>query len=96
MNTPILPPILQRLRAEYLEMPGLSLTPVQVQRLCGIDEGACEAALRELVDAGFLSVRPDGSIARIGGQEIARPRPAKASLEPSMSAVLSRVRVKAG
>jgi len=96
MSNPVLPPVLQRLRAEYLEMPGLALTPGQVQRLCGIDEGMCEAALRALVDAGFLGVRADGSIARISSQAVARSRPAKASLEPGMSTLLARLRTKAG
>jgi hypothetical protein len=29
--------ILRRLRGEFLDMPGLRLTPEQVQRLCGIE-----------------------------------------------------------
>jgi len=29
--------VLTRLRAEFLEMPGLRLTPEQVQRLCGVE-----------------------------------------------------------
>ena len=29
--------VLNRLRAEYLEMPGLRLKPAQVQRLDGVD-----------------------------------------------------------
>ena len=32
--------VLTRLRAEYLEMPGMRLTAQQVQRLCGV-EGRC-------------------------------------------------------
>lgn len=44
--------ILNRLRAEYLEMPGLQLTAEQVQRLCGIEPKVCQSALDELVSCG--------------------------------------------
>jgi len=54
-----------RLRAEYLEMPGMQLTPAQAQRLCGIGPDACGTVLREMVDAGFLYVRQNGTYARI-------------------------------
>jgi hypothetical protein len=46
--------LLERLRAEFLEMPGLRLTPAQVQRLCGIDPGMCQSLLDALVAATFL------------------------------------------
>jgi predicted ester cyclase len=49
-----------RLRAEYLEMPGLRLKPEQVQRLCGTERHICQIALDELVKGRFLSVIPDG------------------------------------
>lgn len=51
------PNLLNRIRAEFLEMPGLRLTVSQVQRLCGIDAAACRAVLDALVDAKFLSVK---------------------------------------
>jgi 2-iminoacetate synthase ThiH len=56
--------MLNRIRSEYLEMPGLALKSEQLQRLCGIDHDACEEVLSKLVEAGFLSVRGDGSYAR--------------------------------
>jgi hypothetical protein len=65
--------VLQRIRAEYLEMPGLSLRPEQVQRLCGVDRGSCDVALETLVKTGFLSRRPDGAYGRYPDPEIARP-----------------------
>jgi hypothetical protein len=43
----------QRLRAEYLEMPGMRLTADQVQRLCGIEGTLCRSVLDELVDAKY-------------------------------------------
>ena len=95
MNEPAAPHVLQRIRAEYLEMPGLTLTSEQVQRLCGVDRGLCQEVLETLVETGFLSMRPDGGYARYSNPDISRARPAKASLEPSVSATMSRVRSKA-
>jgi hypothetical protein len=70
--------VLTRLRAEYMEMPGLRLNARQVQRLCGIDQTICQAVLDALVDAKFLSVKSDGSYARLTSEEIiVRPRSAK-------------------
>jgi hypothetical protein len=45
---------LQLIRAEYLEIPGLSLTKRQVQRLWGLDHGTTEAVLAALVEVKFL------------------------------------------
>src|SRR4029450_5822377 len=42
------------IRAEYLEMPGLHLTPKQVQRMWGLDAVMCDALLGTLVDVRFL------------------------------------------
>jgi Fic family protein len=42
------------LRAEYLEMPGLSLTAKQAQRLWHLDPANCSAVLSQLVASGFL------------------------------------------
>ena len=70
--------LLMRIRAEYLEMPGLRLTFEQLQRLCGIERGLCRTAIDALVDEKFLSLRPDGAYARLTDGKILRPRPAKA------------------
>jgi hypothetical protein len=58
--------ILERLRAEYREMPGMRLKLEQVQRLCGIEPALCKLALEALVDAKFLRVGADGAYALIG------------------------------
>ena len=87
--------ILHRIRAEYIEMPGLSLTPAQVQRLCGVDRAVCETALEELVEVGFLSMRNDGTYGRFRDLDISRARPAKASLERTGFATMSRLRARA-
>jgi hypothetical protein len=54
----------ERIRAEYLEMPGMRLTPAQVQRLSGVDISICALVLDDLVRAQFLSKGLDGSYAR--------------------------------
>jgi len=56
---------LQRLRGEFLEMPGLRLTVQQAERLCGVDPVTCKAILDALVEAKFLSIKQDGSYSRL-------------------------------
>ena len=90
MNNPVTPHLVQRIRAEYLEMPGLSLRPEQVQRLCGVDGTLCESVLEALVETGFLSRRPDGAYGRYSNPDISRARQAKAGLEKSTAAARSR------
>ena len=48
----------QVVRSEYLEMPGLSLTKPQAQRLWGLDAETCEALIDEMVSAKFLRRMP--------------------------------------
>jgi hypothetical protein len=71
---------LQRIRAEYLEMPGLRLTPEQVERLCGVEHTVCQLALDMLVEAKFLCVKSDGAYGRLTDGVYGPPRPAKAEL----------------
>ena len=42
------------IRSEYLEMPGLKLTPTQARRLWNVDEDSCKAIFEDLVDLRFL------------------------------------------
>jgi hypothetical protein len=68
MNVPdaaSLAPHVLRLRTEYLEMPGLRLTCLQAQRLCGLDALTCADALKTLVDAGFLRRTEGGQYVRL-------------------------------
>ena len=95
MNKPVAPHLLQRIRAEYLEMPGLTLRPEQVQRLCGVDSTLCESVLETLVESGFLSRRADGSYGRFRNPDIARVRLAKAGLEPRVTSSVARHRPRA-
>ena len=86
----------QRIRAEYIEMPGLSLRPEQVQRLCGVDRALCVNILEALVRSGFLSQRADGAYGRYSNPDIARARPAKARLEPLSPVTTALTRAHAG
>ena len=49
--------MLNRVRGEFLEMPGLRLRLDQAQRLWGLDGPTCEELLSSLVDTKFLSRR---------------------------------------
>ena len=71
----------QRIRAEYLEMPGLHLTAEQARRLCGVEQALCQQVLDTLVEMKYLSLKPNGTYARLtGGPDEPHPRPAKADL----------------
>ena len=72
--------VLERLRAEFLEMPGLRLTEPQVRRLCGVEKPLCQRMLDSLVNARFLCRKSDGAYSRLSDGEIPRPRTAKAVL----------------
>jgi hypothetical protein len=71
-------PSLSRIRAEYLEMPGLALTLTQAARLWGSDCAVVEPLLRSLVDTGFLW-RTDGAryVRRTDSPDAARRLPAR-------------------
>jgi len=62
-----------RIRSEYLEMPGMRLTAEQVKRLCGVDALTCEHVLDDLARAKFLQRHADGSYARITGTTTRAP-----------------------
>ena len=68
-----------RVQGEFLEMPGLRLTPEQVQRLSGIEPTMCDLVLESLVDANFLYQTSDGAYARLtDGEQLVRPHFARA------------------
>ena len=54
----------RRAKAEFLEMPGLRLTPAQAQRLWAVDRRLCDAVLAALVDARFLVPSGNASFVR--------------------------------
>ena len=53
-----------RIRAEFLEMPGLRLTVTQASRLWGLDEGSCQRVIDALIGTSFLRWTTRGTIAR--------------------------------
>jgi hypothetical protein len=69
--------LIGRVRGEYLEMPGLSLTLAQACRLWQMDARTCEAALDLLIAERFLGRTRDGAFVLVGV-----PRMAKASIRP--------------
>jgi hypothetical protein len=73
---------LDRLRAEYLEMPGLRLKREQVQRLCGLERTVCQRALDTLVKTSFLYLQADGTYARLtDGADVRQPANAAAGAD---------------
>lgn len=56
--------ILDRVIAEYGEMPGLKLTPAQASRLWGLDHETSQRLLRSLTDSGVLRRTADGCFVR--------------------------------
>jgi hypothetical protein len=53
-TTGTIPELAARVQGEYREMPGLSLTAVQAQRLWCLDPDTCATVLSWLVDRDFL------------------------------------------
>jgi hypothetical protein len=56
--------ILQRIRGEFVEMPGLRLTCQQARRLWALDEQTCLSLLEFLVETKFLCRLGDGRYSR--------------------------------
>jgi hypothetical protein len=52
--------LVARMRAEFAEMPGLSLTRAQACRLWALDSATCQRALDRLVEAGVLTTSDRG------------------------------------
>ncbi len=57
--------LLRRIQGEFLEMPGLRLTPGQAERLWGLDHQTCANVLASLVVEKFLTCASDGRYARL-------------------------------
>jgi hypothetical protein len=56
--------LLHRVRSEFLEMPGLSLTPAQAARLWAMDCHTSKRILEGLTGAGFLLKNRGGAYLR--------------------------------
>jgi len=55
----------ERVRAEYREMPGLTLTRWQMRRLWRLDASLCDAVVETLIASHFLWCRPNNTYARV-------------------------------
>ena len=55
----------RRVQAEYAEMPGLSVTLPQAQRLLGIDHETCVVVIRTLMDHRVLRRTAQGRYVRL-------------------------------
>jgi hypothetical protein len=73
------PALIERIRSEYLALPGLKLSEAQARRLWPATDDALHAAIAALIDEGFLRYLPSGTY-------VAVPRPhgavAKADVAP--------------
>jgi len=58
--------LLHRIRGEFVEMPGLLLTPPQAARLWHLDVHLVTSLLGRLVESRFLDRRPNGVYRRAG------------------------------
>jgi hypothetical protein len=54
MSVDAMSALLRRVRSEYAEMPGLSLTKAQMQRLFALEEPVCDAVLEALIQLHLL------------------------------------------
>lgn len=57
--------LVDRVRGEFNEMPGLQLTIPQAARLLGIEPEACRSVIDQLVASEFLRKTPAGTIVRV-------------------------------
>ena len=58
--------VTKRVRAEFEEMPGMTLTMPQAARLFGIERETCKAVVDRLVRTRYLKWTPSGSLTRVG------------------------------
>jgi DNA-binding IclR family transcriptional regulator len=54
--------LLDRVRKEYRDSPGLNLTDAQMRRLLDVDAATCRELVETLVDADVLERSPSGQI----------------------------------
>jgi hypothetical protein len=56
--------VAQRMRAEFEEMPDLTLTVPQASRLFGIEKDLCRSVVEHLIDSAYLRWTSAGAVAR--------------------------------
>ena len=62
----------QRIRREYLDLPGMSLTATQARRLSNLDKETCQLALDMMIRERFLRRTPQAQYVRCTTSSIAR------------------------
>lgn len=58
----------RRVEAEYVEMPGLSVTLPQAQRLWAVDRHTCQTVFDRLIARGVLRLTATGRFVRARGE----------------------------
>jgi hypothetical protein len=61
---PVVRALIDIVRAEYAEMPGLSVTPVQAARLWAVDRATCDEVFRRLIAMGVVRRTRRGTLVR--------------------------------
>jgi hypothetical protein len=64
VQTAVQDDLIQRVRSEFLEMPGLQLNVPQACRLWGLDATTCGSLMEQLVKSNFLYRTRAGGFAR--------------------------------
>jgi hypothetical protein len=67
--------LVNRARADFLEMPGLQLTLPQAVRLWNMGVDDCREVLDALVESGFLRWTPGRTVVRTGRTIAVMPEP---------------------
>jgi hypothetical protein len=77
--------IVERIRSEYTEMPGMRLSAAQVERFCGVDRLLCGPVLDAPVDANFLCRDADGTYTQLRSHwRIGKPKYARCRHRPRL------------
>ena len=63
-TTAALHELLQRIESEYRQMPGLSVTASQAERLWGLDSTTCGFVIMTLIQRGILKQTASGTFVR--------------------------------
>lgn len=74
MAAPNVHDLMTLMQMEFSEMPDLSLTLWQAERLWSAPRETCEQALGQLMRAGFLHQMRDGRFVRRGAPRVSDPR----------------------
>jgi len=64
LSANVIAALIQRLQDVFLDIPGLSMTIEQAQRLFRIDRATCQALFDVLLESAVVTRAPDGSFVR--------------------------------